>query len=483
MKQIFLLVLMMTLGLSSFAKDGYKLNVTLRDNTDSLVYLCHYYGKGQTVYKDDSARLTPGTTKFEMKSAKKFVGGIYMLLFADKTGQFEFILSNGDEFSFELSKADMVKTASFKGSEENLHFYEYQKYLTTIGDKYQAINNELATAKTKADTAKVNKKSKDLSNEMKEYRNNFVKKYPSSFTAVVFNALSEPEVPEKDPMLPDGKTKDSTFRYRTFKGEYWNRFNFTDDRIIYTPLYEKKLEDYFKLLVPVPDSINKEADFILGKTKNSPDLFKYSLWWITRFAETSKVMGMDESFVYLVENYYQKGLATWLADSSLEKYIDRAKKIAPNMVGQPAIDVRLPDIDGNMHTLSSTYPTADYTLLVFWSPTCGHCQKEIPRVDSMQRIISKKVNFKIFAVETDQEDEKWVKLIKDNDLNKNWIHVHDPQHTSNFRATYDVYSTPVMYLIDKNGKIVGKKLDHSNIEGLIDFLEKKKKQDAEKKTK
>ena len=192
---------------------------------------------------------------------------------------------------------------------------------------------------------------------------------------------------------------------------------------------------------------------------------------------------MDESFVYLVENYYQKGLATWLADSSLEKYIDRAKKIAPNMVGQPAIDVRLPDIDGNMHTLSSTYPTADYTLLVFWSPTCGHCQKEIPRVDSMQRIISKKVNFKIFAVETDQEDEKWVKLIKDNDLNKNWIHVHDPQHTSNFRATYDVYSTPVMYLIDKNGKIVGKKLDHSNIEGLIDFLEKKKKQDAEKKTK
>ena len=34
-----------------------------------------------------------------------------------------------------------------------------------------------------------------------------------------------------------------------------------------------------------------------------------------------------------------------------------------------------------------------------------------------------------------------------------------------------------------DGKIVGKKLDHSNIEGLIDFLEKKKKQDAEKKTK
>jgi thiol-disulfide isomerase/thioredoxin len=149
-------------------------------------------------------------------------------------------------------------------------------------------------------------------------------------------------------------------------------------------------------------------------------------------------------------------------------------------VGQPAIDVRLPDIEGKITPLSSVYPSNDYTLLVFWSPTCGHCQKEVPKFDSLATELNKKVSFKIYGVETDLEDEKWLKLIAEKNLSKNWIHIHDPNRQGNFRATYDVMSTPSVYLINKEGKIVGKKLDHSNIEGLIDFLEKKKKREASK---
>ncbi len=469
------LLLILCIATSANAKDGYEIKVSLKNNTDSKIYLCHYYGKGQTVYKDDSASIQNGVANFTFTSTKKVIGGIYLLLFADKTGQFEFILNNGDKFSLEMDKNNLVPSASFVGSTENDLFYTYQKYLSTIGDRYQAINTELASAKSKKDTAKVQEKGKVLSDEMKKYRNEFCAKNPASFTSTIFNVIAEPEVPEKDPMLADGKTKDSTYRYRTYKNAYWKRFDFTDDRIIFTPLYESKLESYFKLLPPLPDSINKEADMILSKTKNSPDLFKYSLWWITRWAETSKVMGMDESFVYLVENYYQKGAATWLADSSLEKYIDRAKKIAPNMVGQPAIDVRLPDIEGKVTPLSSIYPTADYTLLVFWSPTCGHCQKEIPQLDSLSKELNKKMTFKIYAVESDNETEKWVKMINEKKLVKNWIHTHDPTRSGNFRNTYDVYSTPTVYLIDRAGKIVGKKIDHSNVAGLIEFLEKKRK--------
>jgi thioredoxin-related protein len=47
-------------------------------------------------------------------------------------------------------------------------------------------------------------------------------------------------------------------------------------------------------------------------------------------------------------------------------------------------------------------------------------------------------------------------------------------HTSDLRNKYDVYSTPIVYLIDKQGRIQGKKLSDDNIEGLINFLEKKK---------
>jgi hypothetical protein len=57
-------------------------------------------------------------------------------------------------------------------------------------------------------------------------------------------------------------------------------------------------------------------------------------------------MGMDEVFVYMVENYYMKGDAYWLDNDGLQKYYDRAAKIAPNLIGNlaPEIKMTLPSI-------------------------------------------------------------------------------------------------------------------------------------------
>jgi hypothetical protein len=38
-----------------------------------------------------------------------------------------------------------------------------------------------------------------------------------------------------------------------------------------------------------------------------------------------------------------------------------------------------------------------------------------------------------------------------------------------------VYSTPTLYLLDENKVIRGKRIDHTNVLGLIEWLEKKKK--------
>jgi predicted nucleotidyltransferase len=87
-------------------------------------------------------------------------------------------------------------------------------------------------------------------------------------------------------------------------------------------------------------------------------------------------------------------------------------------------------------------------------------------------------------VEADDEDEKWKKFINEHHLGEGWIHVHDPKHTSNFRAFYDVYSTPTVYLLDDKKRIAGKRIDPKNVLGLIEWLERKKEREAkEKKTK
>ena len=210
------------------------------------------------------------------------------------------------------------------------------------------------------------------------------------------------------------------------------------------------------------------------------ETFKYTLWYLTRWSETSKVMGMDEVFVYLVENYYMKGKATWIDSAQLAKYEDRARKIAPNMIGQPAMDMRMLDTtNNNVIPLSSV--KADYTIVIFWSPTCGHCQKEMPKFDSLYHAVLKKYNVKIYAVEAEDETEKWKTYIREHKLGEGWIHVHDPKRTTNFRAFYDVYSTPTLYLLDDKKIIRGKRIDHQNVVGLIEWLDKKKKRENEKK--
>ena len=477
----FLLVLCFACALvtGASAKDGYTIHVKFSDATDSLIYLCHYYGKASTVFKDDSARLS-SSGELTFHSDKKIVGGVYMLLFADKSASMELILLNGDNFTADLSKKDLYQKARFTGQTENSDFYQYQLYLVDYGKDYQKLEGELSSAKTKDDSNAVRDKMRNKGKELIEYRNAFGKRKPNSFLNQIFRAVDEPEIPTELPTLPDGK-KDSSFPRLYYKKHYWDKFDLHDDRLVYSPLYEKKLDDYMtKLVVPVPDSVSKECDTLLTATSGHDELFKYTLWYLTRWTETSKIMGLDESFVYLVENYYMRGRATWVDSAQLAKYIKRAGEIAPNMIGKPAMDMRMMDsTDKNVIPLSSV--KADYTVVIFWSPTCGHCQKEIPAFDSLYHAELYKYNLKIYAVDADNETEKWKAFINEHHLDKGWIHVHDPMHSTNFRSFYDVYSTPTIYLLDDQKMIRGKRVDHTNLSGLLEWLEKKKETDNKKK--
>jgi len=453
-------------------KDGYKIKVKFTDVTDSNIYLVHYYGKPlPTIYRTDSATLNKkGEAVFQSDTFT--LGGIYMVLMSDKASYFEILLNNGDEFSVTATKADLPSGISFKNSDENTRFVKYVSYLTDYGKRSMELNKEFESAETAKDTARVREEYKKLSKELKDYREDYIKKYPNTLLSNIFNALKVPEVPEGKHYLPDG-TEDSSFAYEYYKGHYWDDWNFRDDRLIHTPIYDGRLEEYFeKLVLPIPDTFQMEADKILAKAKGTQDMFKYTLWWLTRFAESSKVMGMDAAFVYLVENYYMRGEAFWLSSDDLQKYIDRAQKIAPNVLGKIAPELKMPDWDGNMHSLHEL--DAKYTLLIFWSPECGHCLTEMPQVDSLYEAVLKKKGVKIYGVRTEGEVDKWKEVVKDKGLD-DWIHVYDPERKTRFRSDYDIYSTPVLYLLDERKIIRGKRMDHSNIMDVIEMLERKEK--------
>ena len=219
---------------------------------------------------------------------------------------------------------------------------------------------------------------------------------------------------------------------------------------------------------------------LLKKAKGSKDVFHYTLWWITKYIEDSKVMGLDEVFVYLVENYYIKGDAFWLSNDELSKFVDRAQKISPNMIGNLAPQLKLPNVttkkEESVHDMK-----AKYTLIVFYSPNCGHCQHEIPKLDSAYKASLKAKGVRIFTVATETDDTTINNFIKKNNMQE-WTNTWDPDHTGDYHNKYDVYSTPTIYLLDDKKIIKGKRLDHSNIGGLIDMIEKNKANKEKEKT-
>jgi thiol-disulfide isomerase/thioredoxin len=465
-------VLIISLIQTATAKDGYKIQVKAIDMKDTIVYLAHYFGKPlPTIYKADSARFDKnGLATIESKQTT--TGGIYLILFSDKKTYFEFLLNNGDEMSITVTTKNLPQGVKFKNSPENDRFVQYVSFLKDFGTTQQALQTDYKNAKSADDSAAIRKKIIAASKELMTYRRDYIKKYPNTLLTTIFGALETPEIPDGKHYLEDGKTIDSTFSYRYYKQHYWDGFDFTDDRLIHTPLYDGKLDEYFnKVIYQQNDSVIKEADVLLKKTRGHKEIFKYTLWWITRNVETSKIMGMDEVFVYMVENYYMKGDAYWLDNDGLQKYYDRAAKIAPNLIGNLAPEIKMKDKNNVDRPLSSV--KAKYTVIAFWDPTCGHCAKEIPKLDSVYKAALKAKGVKVYSVRTEGDEKKWEEFINKYELN-DWINVYDPEHQSDYRSKYDVYSTPIIYLLDENKIIRGKKLDHSNILPIIEMLEKKK---------
>ncbi|WP_177318740.1 TlpA family protein disulfide reductase [Chitinophaga sancti] len=447
------------------AQNGYKITVQMKQYKGGIMYLAQYMGK--KTYMADSAMLNEqGVAVLQGKEA--LPGGIYLVVFPGKTRYFEMLLDSKQEnFSVSADTSDLINKLVYKNSPENELFVEYNKFLSkdvgTLNKEVQA----LMAKHTTADTASARKVQAELGKKLQAYRNDVISKNPQSLLSSIFKMMKDPEVP------PRPADADSTFEYRYFRNHYWDNTNLSDGRLARTPVLEDKLSRFFTQLVPLdPDSINVAADELIEKTRKDKENFKFVVWWLTSTYETSPYMGMDAVFVHLVEKYYVAGDAYWLNDEQLNKVISRAYSIAPNLIGQqaPPLEVK----DSAMKPVSLYTTKGKFTVLVFWDPTCGHCKIEVPKLDSAYNASWKNKGVTMIGFKTEGTKEQWAQFIHDNHLN-GWIHAWDPDAQSNYRRLYDVYSTPIVYLLDEKKKIVAKRLGVEQLNEIIERFDNKGK--------
>ncbi len=206
----------------------------------------------------------------------------------------------------------------------------------------------------------------------------------------------------------------------------------------------------------------------------------------------------------MAEKYFKTGKANGIYndESIVGKIIKRAEKLKPIAIGSKAPElylIKAQDIEQvnkmgfdkantseeltnlyykNQDAVSKLFyklsdVVADYTVLAFWDVDCGHCQKEIPKlVDEYHKLQKKGIDIKVLSVYTLFETDKYQKYIIDHKLDL--INTYDGIHFNNVVEKYDVYSTPVFYLLDKNKIIKAKRFGVDQLEKLIEVLAKEK---------
>ena len=474
MKQIQFIILLLFSCVASAQTSGYEIHVTVKPFKNQYVYLGYYFGKQLPII--DSAKLND-QSEGVFKGTKKLGGGIYLIGYPGKNGFFEILIDKQQKFSLIADTGTLFsKGVQFVNSKDNVLFQNYQQTMASRGAAIDNDRKQLAIAKTKKDSAHWNAEIKKEDNDVQQYREDLIKKNPNTILTTLLIAMREPIL---QPPLKDPKTKaDSIKAYHYFKEHFWDGVNFWDDRLARTPssLFESKLDKYFDQLVsPHPDSVIKEMDWILGYASINQEMTKFLLLKFVNRYLNQKYMWEDAVFVHLFEKYYANQTYPWLTDAGRKTISDRAYSLMANITGTEAADIELPDTAGMHRTLYTL--KAPYVIVCFWDPLCGHCKEIVPKLDSMYENKWKAKGLKVFAIakENDGKKEDWMKFIHEHSL-QDWTNVYYSKEDEKARVDsgvagysqlYDVQSFPTLYLLDKDKRIIAKKLTFDQIDEIL----------------
>ncbi len=463
-KNILITLTLLLIYCNSFGQEGYEINVKVRGYKDSTMLLTSYFG--QKIRLIDTA-YAYNNGEFTFRGEKKLPGGIYMAVSVNKRKLFEFIVSEDQKFSLETDTIDYVANMSFNGTKNNMVFFDY----LLKNEAYFKLNKSLSQ---QIDSLQNNDKNADKLISKRESINveainsklEVINENSDLFVSSLLNSMRELEIP--DTII---NSADSVQRYVYYRDHFFDYIDLSDSCLLRTPIYMRKVKKYFdQLVVFNPDSVIAAIDIVIKEARPSQEVIGYLVWYFVSEYQNPKYMGFDKVFVHLVDEYFSKEDISNTTESILESLQERADKIRPILIDMPAPQLLLVDTLGTLTSFEKIQNK--YTILFFWDSDCGICGKEI--VELNKTYSNSNYDIEVYAINVNGDLEKWKKAIRDKSVPG--INVNGTRSaTRDFHDLYDIYGTPVIYVLDGEKNIIAKRIGADKLEQFIDNYEKRKK--------
>ena len=217
---------------------------------------------------------------------------------------------------------------------------------------------------------------------------------------------------------------------------------------------EKEMMDYQKL----------QAEIGKNHIKNNSNSI-FSVILVRNLLQTKQI---DTEEAEIMISHLTPAIAKHEQTKAVKELIEINK--ASLNVGSIVPDFSAKTPEGEELALSDVMKQGKYTLIDFWAAWCAPCRRENPNLVSLYEAYHDK-GLEILGVSLDKTEAEWLGAIEKDKLT--WHQISNLQFWNDpIAKQYQIRAIPASFVIDSEGKIVGKDLRgpalHSFIGNLLD---------------
>ena len=381
-----------------------KIDVKIDDINDTILYLMKYKSdKTQSIIDYSSI----SSAKKTFKNPQNYDEGIYVLTDSKQNPLFEILIGKDQKFSLHVEDMMDLNTYKIKGSKETSDYFKV--YSKTIHDKLyiKALESEMEYFPDNA------RKIDSIKRELYDYQESMLNKDKSSFLNTYIRFIEDSEA-----------------------DHYFENLPLCDTRILNSRLLKNKLDDYFDnhMANQNADVICKNIDNLISKTNDCHEVRDYILWYLY-----SRYFNNDLIYIHLSDNYFSKLEINNLTQNIKNEIIKRSDVLRKITIGSVSPTFSYTDDKGDKIDLSEI--NAENLVLFFYKPDCQKCIRD-------KRILGLIKN-------------------KQKDLTILYINISEDNYSNvsqDIINQYDITTTPTIYVLDKNKRIIAKNIKAEEIE-------------------